>query len=247
MSGFLKRRWWLVPGIAIALAVVGFVAWASLVPAPMEQTIAALESDTQVQVDDGVWLVFRPEETVPVAGLILYPGGRVDPRAYAPLARDIAQQDYLVVIVPMPLHLAVFGAEKAGAVIAHYDQVRHWAIGGHSLGGAMAARYAHAYPEQIAGLVLWASYPADSNDLSARDLPVVSVYGTRDGLATIDKIEASRTLLPDTTTWVAIEGGNHAQFGWYGSQSGDNAATINREAQQAQIVAATCELLESLR
>jgi hypothetical protein len=28
---------------------------------------------------------------------------------------------------------------------------------------------------------------------------------------------------------VSIEGGNHAQFGWYGPQEGDNPATISRE------------------
>ncbi|MBN1138854.1 MAG: alpha/beta hydrolase [Anaerolineae bacterium] len=242
----LKRRWWVFPGLLIVLTASGFVAWASLVPAPMAQALAVLESDHQVRVEDARWLSFVPAETTPQVGLILYPGGRVDPRAYAPLARDMARQGYLVVIVPMPLHLAVFGAERAGAVIAHYDQVRRWAIGGHSLGGAMAARYAHAHPDQIAGLVLWASYPAGSDDLSARDLPVVSIYGTLDGLATTAKIDASRALLPETTTSVAIEGGNHAQFGWYGSQSGDNEAAIDRETQQAQIVGATCALLERI-
>jgi dienelactone hydrolase len=247
MGAILKRRWWLFLGLLIALAAGGFVAWASLVPAPMAQAVAALESDAQLQVENERWLVFSPVQTTPRTGLIVYPGGRVDPRAYAPLARAIAQQGYLVVIVPMPLHLAVFGAEKAGVVIERYGDVQHWAIGGHSLGGAMAARFAYVHPERIAGLVLWASYPASGNDLSARDLPVTSIYGTRDGLATASKIDASRALLPGTTRWVAIAGGNHAQFGWYGSQSGDNAATIDREQQQAQIVAATCALLERLR
>jgi pimeloyl-ACP methyl ester carboxylesterase len=170
----------------------------------------------------------------------------VDPRSYAPAARTIAQEGYLVVIVPMPLNLAVFASDAAAEVIMAYPEVSHWAIGGHSLGGAMAARFAYSHPDDVQGLVLWAAYPDGSNDLSGRRLPVSSIYGTLDGLATPEKIAASHALLPMTAEWVAIEGGNHAQFGWYGPQSGDNPATISREGQQRQVVAATLELLASL-
>jgi pimeloyl-ACP methyl ester carboxylesterase len=127
-----------------------------------------------------------------------------------------------------------------------YPEIERWVVGGHSLGGAMAANFADTQPERVAGLVLWASYPAESNDLSGRDLPVVSVYGTLDGLATVEKIEASRPLLPADTEWVAIAGGNHAQFGWYGEQAGDNPAEIGRREQQAQTVAATAALLQKV-
>jgi len=110
----------------------------------------------------------------------------------------------------------------------------------------MAARYAYAHPAEVRGLVLWAAYPDARNDLSDSDLDVTSVYATLDGLATSEKIEASRSLLPSATQWVAIEGGNHAQFGWYGPQSGDNPASVSLEEQQEEIVAATLLLLESL-
>ncbi len=103
------------------------------------------------------------------------------------------------------------------------------------------------HPATVDGLVLWASYPAESNDLSARDVAVVSVYGSRDGLATPEEVTASKDLLPPETRWVEIEGGNHAQFGWYGPQDGDLDATISRSAQQAQIVQATTALLAQMR
>jgi pimeloyl-ACP methyl ester carboxylesterase len=180
-------------------------------------------------------------------GLIIYPGGRVDPRAYAPIAHSIAAQGYLVVIVPMPLNLAVFGANRAAAVIQAFPDIQRWVIGGHSLGGSMAALYTDKNREQINGLALWASYPASSNNLSDSNLKVTSIYGTQDGLATKDKIDASRALLPADTTWVPIEGGNHGQFGWYGDQPGDNPATISRQDQQAQILQATLELLKSVQ
>jgi pimeloyl-ACP methyl ester carboxylesterase len=110
----------------------------------------------------------------------------------------------------------------------------------------MAARFAHRHPSAVQGLVLWASYLAASDDLSARELAVVAIYGTHDGLATEEKIATSRPLLPAKTRWVAIAGGNHAQFGWYGPQSGDNPATISREAQQQEVVADTLALLANL-
>jgi hypothetical protein len=94
--------------------------------------------------------------------------------------------------------------------------------------------------------VLWAAYPANSDDLSQLDLAILSVYATRDGLATPAKIEASRPLLPPDTRWVAIDGGNHAQFGWNGPQSGERPATISREAQQREAVTPTVALLQEL-
>jgi len=110
----------------------------------------------------------------------------------------------------------------------------------------MAAQFAKDHPSLVQGLVLWASYPDSGSDLSKSDLKVVSISATRDGLVTPDKIASSRALLPSTTRWLVIVGGNHAQFGWYGPQPGDNPAEISREEQQQQVVEATLELLENL-
>lgn len=241
----LRRWWWLLPLLAI-LALAGFIIWASTPAGPMPEALPALESGAEVQVEAEPWLVFRPLAGNPTVGLVLYPGGRVDLRSYAPAAQALAREGYLVVIVPMPLNLAVFAPDEAAEVIAAFPEIDRWAVGGHSLGGAMAARFAYQNPEAVQGLVLWAAYPASTDDLSGYPLAVTSIYATMDGLATEDKIAASRPLLPDTTRWVAIEGGNHAQFGWYGLQSGDGTATITRDEQQRQIVAATLELLSSL-
>lgn len=241
--------------IRIALIIVGlllagvaaFVIWGETPARPMPEALSALQSDAQVTVSSDRWLVFRPVAAQPDTGLVFYPGGRVDYRAYAPAARQIAAQGYLVVIVDMPLNLAVLDAGAAADVLAAYPEIAHWAVGGHSLGGAMAANFAWKNPTAVNGLVLWAAYPASGDDLSASGLRVVSIYGVRDGLATGDKIDASRALLPADTMWVRIEGGNHAQFGWYGDQAGDNPAIITRQQQQQQIITSTIGLLESLK
>jgi dienelactone hydrolase len=182
----------------------------------------------------------------PSAGVIFYPGGKVDPRAYAPPMHQIAAQGYLAVIVPMPLNLAVLAPGKASQVMAAYPEIKDWIIGGHSLGGAMAAHFVKQNPTLLDGLFFWAAYPASGDDLSQMDLKVVSISGSLDGLATPDKIDASRVLLPADSIWIPIEGGNHAQFGWYGDQPGDNSAEINREEQQQIAIQAVLDLLKTI-
>ncbi len=233
--------------VALLLAVAGFLVWAYTPLGPMPEALAALESDAAVQVTTEPWYIFQPTGESRSTGLIFYPGGRVDARSYAPPARALAEQGYPVVIVPMPLNLAVFGAGKAADVIAAMPEVENWVIAGHSLGGSMAATFINRNPEAIDGLALWASYPAGSDDLSGRgDLAATSIYGTADGVAAMEDVLAGEPLLPAATVWVPIEGGNHAQFGWYGPQSDADVATISREEQQAQIIAATLALLEQV-
>lgn len=232
--------------VIVLLSVAGFTAWAYTPLGPMPEAVAALRSDAAVQVTTSPWLTFTPAGSQPATGFIFYPGGRVDARSYAPAARTIAGQGYLVVIAPVPFNLAVFKPAAADTVIAAHPEITRWAIGGHSLGGAMAANYVYTHPTAVQGLVLWAAYPAGNNGLADRQLAVVSIYGTHDGLASRFEVDASRALLPPGARYVHVEGGNHAQMGWYGPQGGDGEATISREAQQAQVLRATAELLASL-
>ncbi|MBX3010208.1 MAG: alpha/beta hydrolase [Caldilineaceae bacterium] len=232
--------------LLLALCFIGFLVWASRPAVAMPEAVLALQSDDTVAVTTEPWLVFTPLTPTATAGFILYPGALVDPRAYAPAAHAIAAAGYQVVIVPMPLNLAVFAPTRAQAVIAAYPTISHWTLGGHSLGGAMAAQFVADHPDAVEGLILWAAYPGEGSSLARRDdLAVTSIYGTLDGLATVAKIEASRSLLPPQSQFVPIEGGNHSQFGWYGEQRGDNPATITRAEQQAQLVAATIAALAS--
>jgi dienelactone hydrolase len=231
--------------VLIGVAAMALFFWVGNPQTAMEIAEISLESDEQVRVVREPWLSFMPQDSDPEVGFIIYPGGLVVPEAYAPTARAIAEQGYLVVITPMPLNLAVLNVNEAADVMLAYPEIDHWAIGGHSLGGSMAAAFADQN-EDVAGLVFWASYPADSNDLSGQAIAVSSIYGTLDGLATPEDVLAAKPLLPEDTVWVPIEGGNHAQFGWYGPQDGDNPATISQQEQQEQVIAATIALLAQL-
>jgi poly(3-hydroxybutyrate) depolymerase len=234
-----KRLYILLGSIVILLgaSVLGFVLWAESTNPVMPTAIEALKSDAQVKVEEKHWIVFEPVENKSSVGLIFYPGGKVEARAYAPIMRAIAAEGYFVVIAPMPLNLAIFGIERATQVMDAHPDITTWVLGGHSLGGAMASNYTYKYPERVDGLILYASYPAESNSLADSNLPVISIYGTQDGR--VDDLIASSPLLPAATTYVVIEGGNHAQFGDYGLQHGDGEAMISREEQQGRAIAAT--------
>jgi pimeloyl-ACP methyl ester carboxylesterase len=246
-----RKRNWKYLGLGLltllALVVLGFVIWASQPLAPEARALDALASNSRVAFQEtNQWLLFEPLDEQTGIGLILYPGARVDYRAYAPHARDIAQAGFTVVIVKMPLNFAFFGINRAEDVISAFPEVEGWAVGGHSLGGAMAAQFASTNTPVVDGLVLWASYPADSNDLSSQNLSVISIYASEDGLASLEEIESSRELLPSSAIFVEIQGGNHAGFGWYGDQNGDGQALVSKEDQQRQIVDATVEFLRTL-
>lgn len=246
----MKRHWIIrivsVISIILIIAVIGFVVWAGT-PAGvlLPQFADTLESDSLVTVSSEPWLTFTPTDNVTV-GFIFYPGGRVLPEAYAPAMREIAENGYLVVVPSMPLNLAVLAPYKAADVIAAYPQIEKWVIGGHSLGGSMAATFANANPDQVAGIVLWASYPQANDSLADDALAAASVYGSLDGLLPVVTVQESRAFLPAEANFVEISGGNHAQFGSYGEQSGDNQATVSREMQQAEAIEATLAVLAAV-
>ena len=246
----MKRiLFWVLVSLAVLAILLAGGAWLyarQSTASPTPQALAALQSDARVDVSENGWITFSPSDGSPATGLILYPGGFVDPRAYAPVARLIAEQGYLVAIPYMPLNLAVLGVSRADKIMAAYPDIESWAIAGHSLGGAMAAQYASRSADAVDGLVLWAAFPAQGVDLTGHSLDAASIYGTRDGLVTQADIDDSRTRLPPGTQFVTIEGGNHAQFGSYGPQDGDLPAEISEEEQHAQIAAATVKILAAV-
>jgi len=227
--------------LVAVLFVAGFVVWAETALGPAPEALSALESDSRVTVTIDNFITFQPANIKPTTGFIFYPGGRVDYRSYAAPLRAIAEQGYLVVLVPVRLNLAFFDINAADSVFAQHPEIQHWTVGGHSLGGVASALFAKDHP-QVEGIIFWASYPADDS-LSTSDLKMLSIYGTND-MAGMAKFDETRPLLVADTTYVVIDGGNHAQFGNYGLQPGDNVATISSEDQQAQVVEASVNFLQ---
>jgi pimeloyl-ACP methyl ester carboxylesterase len=240
MPKWLRNILIVLGAVFAALAAVVFVVSR---PLPAEaKALAALNSSASVTVENtSSSIVFKP--TMPfVEGFIFYPGARVAPEAYAVPMRAIAEAGYLVYITKMPLNFAVFNVNAAESIISSNPNI-NWAIGGHSLGGAMACSYAKN-KGNITKLIFWAAYCDKSFDFSSSQIPVTSIYGSEDGLATPEKVAATKIFAPSSTKYVEIKGMNHAQFGDYGEQSGDKSATISAEEANKAIVEATLAALK---
>jgi Alpha/beta hydrolase family len=241
-----RARYLVLVLVALAvLAIGGFLWWAQPQPLLPEATAALSSTPTVAFVEgpDGR-LTYAPASGAPQAGLILYPGGKVPPAAYAPQAQAIAERGYLVAIVPVPFNLAVFDIDAAQAVIDDHPEISTWAVGGHSLGGSMAAQFIDSHRGLAAGLVLWASYSAA--DLSDDAVAVASTFGTLDRGAASFTSPDNVAKLGSNIALTPIDGGNHEQMGWYTGQPNDPPATISRVDQQRAAIDATLRLLGNL-
>ena len=200
-----------------------------------EKAIAAyLELDTvtdgavtQNTLEDNT-IIFLPEMPTD-KGFIFYPGGKVEHTAYIPLMEACAARGIFCVLLDMPFNLAVLDINAADGIREAYPEIESWYIGGHSLGGSMAAAYLEGQTDSFEGLVLLGSY--STADLSATDVRVLSVYGSEDGVMNREKYEENIVNLPSDYTELVIEGGCHAYFGMYGAQDGDGVATITPKEQ----------------
>jgi pimeloyl-ACP methyl ester carboxylesterase len=231
------RRIWVTVGLTVLIV---FVTWSLLAYRSTDVANASAHTDARVSVThvDGAWF-FKPANAINTrtTGLLFFAGALVDPRAYAPLARAVAEAGFVAAIVELPRRGAFGGADdpallvRARGIMRQSTGATRWVIGGHSRGAVVACDLA-AEGAPIAGLILvGTSHPRDV-DLSRLPVAVTKIVGTRDGLASEGEVKANQPKLPSHTRWVWIEGGNHSQFGWYGFQPGDNRAHIPREKQQ---------------
>jgi poly(3-hydroxybutyrate) depolymerase len=211
---------------------------------------STLRSDGRVAVSEtGEYWLFAPVERRSRAAMVFIPGASVEPTAYAPLAREVARSGYETYVLKLPPPSGPLdahktsGVAKAKAVIAADRSARRWLVAGHSLGGAIAAQFVSEHPDMVAGYVLVGTTHPTVLDLSSYDLDATKVVASEDTVAPEAKSRQNAHLLPKTTRWVSVEGGNHSQFGWYGPQQGDAAATITRERQQAITTGAILEAL----
>ncbi len=237
----LRRTLGLIALLVLVIAA-GVGAW-SLQPQPL---LPEAQASLGAKPDTAFKKVGESYEWMPPSmhysvGLIVYPGARVLPAAYGPLAQRIAAQGYLVVVASMPLNLAVLDIDAANPIMADHPEVTRWAIAGHSLGGAMAAQYVGTPPGVMRGLALWAAYPP--GDISASGVAATSIFGTLDAGAAQMSSPDTRRKLPPYTVFVPIAGGNHEQMGWYTGQPNDPPATISRDDQQGQVAEATLAML----
>ena len=168
---------------------------------------------------------------------LFYTGALVEPQAYAKLADGLAKEGIEVYIISSQLNLPVLDNGTMATIVKeeHLDKVF---VGGHSLGGVVSTIEAKKLNEidKVAGLILLASYPDQSTDISDTQIPVLSITASNDKILKQEKYEDAKSRLPESTLYKTIEGGNHSGFGLYGQQNGDGTATMSAEEQQKQLV-----------
>ena len=244
-----------VPTLFLCVLLVVTLVWSRPLPAT-EVAVAAMRSGNNVRVSDRLtWYEMastkrnRADEVIrPTTGLVFVPGGRVDPRAYARILRPLAEAGYLVTVLKEPFGISILDADHPERVIDAHPEIARWVLAGHSLGGVTAAAFADDHPvvggAPVAGLVLWASYPAGA--MTRTDLRVTSISADLDGLTTPADVEEAKDQLPPDTTYVVVPGAVHSFFGDYGPQADDGTPTADRDAAQAEITKATRAVLAAV-
>jgi hypothetical protein len=213
-----------------------------------------LREDARVALrEDAATLAFRPAAPGAAAALLFFCGSGVAAQAYAPLLRPVAEAGFPVYIVKLPYRFAPLESHKvealarAASAMAAHPGIARWVVAGHSQGGALAARFAGGEGAGASALVLIGTTHPKARSLAALPIPVAKIYATNDAVAPPDRVLANKALLPPQTEWVEVAGGNHAQFGHYGRQLGDGAASITREAQQQQVRAVLLRVLQGVQ
>lgn len=187
-----------------------------------------------VKIDNGLFVDGHGNDTA----FIFYPGAKVEYTSYLPMLCDLASEGIDCYVVQMPFNFAIFGENEADSII-NSTNYSHYLLSGHSMGGYVASSYM-AHSGKGDGLVLFAAYPTEKIEK-----PVLSIYGSDDGVLNFKTYNESKTLIDDLTE-VIIDGGNHAQFGYYGNQSGDNPSKISPEKQQNQSVDEIVKFIDKL-
>jgi len=176
--------------------------------------------------------------------VIFFQGGLSDPKAYAPLCRNLAQNGYTCHLMKMDWRLPQYDYQKT---LELFDLEKgNYVIGGHSQGAKMAAQIVYENPLAFSGLfLLGTSHPRDI-DLSMLYIPTVKLYAENDGLASVPEVMENKNKLPQGTELVLLEGGNHSQFGYLGQLLMDSNADISLEEQQSITLENILNLLKEI-
>ncbi|MEQ3593652.1 alpha/beta hydrolase [Bacillus albus] len=226
MKKWIKITLYSLLGILL-IGSISFFVWSQFTYKPTKEALSLVDDKKD---EDNI--VFGKNDTK--IGVIFYQGAKVEAEAYSYLGEALAKDGHFVVMPKLPLNLAIFGINVVDSVMEQYPEVQKWYVAGHSMGGAMISKYAFQNEDKVDGIIFLGSYPAD--DFSTKSMPMLSIYGEVDALATVEKIENNKKFMSKNTTMHMIKGGNHAHFGMYGEQKGDNASLITPKTQQDETV-----------
>ena len=239
-----KLRLWLNILIPVAFVLVGtassFLIYLNIYYHATDEVNPYLQSSALVEVcEDSRYYLFDNVENKDKA-IVFYGGAKVEEKSYAPMLSKLAEHGVDVYLVKMPFRLALFDLSASDSILSSNPYSAAYLMG-HSLGGTSASICLSKTAQHYEGIIFLASYPNQELDDKYKAL---SIYGSEDAVLNRKQYEERSSYFPEGYQTQIIEGGNHANFAYYGNQSGDNAATITREQQIDLTVSYVADFLE---
>lgn len=217
MKNWVTRLGLIIVGLLI-LCTVTFVIWAQFDYQPTR------EANKYVQEYDGKSYEFG--NSTSNVGFILYQGAKVEPGAYSYIGHKLAENGHFVSIPKLPFNIALLNSDVALDIMDDHPSVKRWYLIGHSLGGTAASSIIKEHAERINGIIFLASYPIEKISI-----PSLTIYGGKDGVLPASDIIENKKNVSSHAQFYKIPEGNHANFGMYGSQKGDNESTLTPKQQ----------------
>ncbi|MFY2563085.1 alpha/beta hydrolase [Corallococcus terminator] len=237
-----KRRIFKTIWFSLAMVFCGWNWWTFQSRGLPDNTFDSSEGVTVTPSSD--MITFQADSSGTKPEVIFFQGGLADPKAYAPLCRQLARNGYTCHLMKMDWRMPQYDYRKTLKLVDL--KAGRYVVGGHSQGAKMAAQIVYERPDLFKGLFLMGtSHPRDI-DLSSLTTPAMKIYAENDGLASVPEVMGNKDKLPRGARMVLIKGGNHSQFGYLGRLFMDSGAAISLEEQQQQTLSHVLEFLNGL-
>lgn len=214
----------------MVIALAAFYIYVQVQTYPAEETyLLEIEAKETLEInnENRVFVITPTDINSAHPAIIFYPGGLVAPEAYLYKMGHVAEcLQSTVYVLKAPFNAAIFDVNAAARIVDNFNLETAW-VGGHSLGGISAARFAAENMGKVEGLFLFGTY--SDQGLSSFRGEVVSIMGDQDLIINRENYEEAKQNLPPQAKVIEVEGLNHSDFGNYGLQSGDGTSNLSEE------------------
>ena len=208
----------------LLLAMLILLGWYQVDGIPIEETESFLSGENFMltEENDG-GLLFRPADSNG-HGILIMHGALIMPKSYAKTAAYFADRGYTVYLPMGPARLSVGVVDRAASRALEMN-VDKWFLIGHSMGGMASMELATRHSLNVQAIALWAGNMPTSYTFV--DLPIIYIWGNNDGLLPEERFKLNRFNLPESVSYVTLEGANHKNFAMYSHQFFDKDAKID--------------------
>ena len=203
------------------------------------QDLIKSDSEIKIDYDKEKNLIFTPYNLRKKEGLIIYPSSGIEPAGYVGLSRKISAKGYKVIVIKQFMNYPFFSINKVDRIIKDNKKIDKWYLLAHHTSGEVSVRAA-SNNKKISGVVFLGTYPS-GDDLKLINKPVMTIWGTKDGILDLTKFQVYKNNLPSNADFKKIIGANNSGFADVNMITGDKKARIENSIQQ-EITAKSIDL-----